>query len=924
MKLQFDANQDYQLEAIQSIVDVFAGQTLESDELSVVKETTQKGQGSFVENMTVGNQLQISPEQITKNVQQIQKRNTLPESEAVLSGGGWGSAQWGTARWGEGGENIKSLKEGNNFTIEMETGTGKTYVYLRTIHELHKNYGFKKFIIVVPSVAIKEGVIKNLQITKDHFATIYGNPKMDYHVWDPRKRGQARAFATNNSLQILIITIDSFAKLADKEEVRGKPNVIYQNSDWGVPMKFIQQTNPIVILDEPQNMETDIRKKAIARLNPLCTLRYSATHKYPYNLLYKLDPVKAYDLGLVKKIEVDSVMSEDSFNSSYLHLIKIDHSGKNGIVAHLELDKDDTRGLQRQIVKVSGGEDLYALTHRDSYRDYIIDRIDFDNQYLEFGNGKVIRVGQRDESLHDEIVKYQIQRTIINHLDKEKKYKKLGIKVLSLFFIDKVANYREYGLNGNAQKGKFAKWFEELYAEMVNKPRYKGIIDYSADSVHNGYFSADKSGKWEDTKGESVQDDTAYSLIMREKEKLLDPSVPLRFIFSHSALREGWDNPNVFQICTINETSSEMKKRQEIGRGLRLPVNTKGERVRDESVNILTVIANESYDSFAKALQSEIESETGVEFEGRIKNQRDRQLVKLKKNYQLDTNFKAIWDRIKYKSSYHVTLSTHDLVLESSKALASSTITSPRITNTLTFIKKIDLEKGLEPSVRESSGKMISDSLITIPDVVGKIEAHTHLTRDTIYQILVSAEMIKNIIINPQQVIDETIRVINQEKQKMMVDGIKYEKVDGSEWDMQLFENQELETYLSNLVEVQNQDKTLYDYVAVDSPNIEGNFAKELDSRDDIKFYFKLPNWFKIETPLGGYNPDWAVIFEGDKRIYFVAETKGTNDINDIKLTPSERFKIICGKAHFDLSERLIYVGPIDSVEKMISKSYAQ
>lgn len=926
MKLQFDANQDYQIDAIQAVVDIFAGQALDTDEFSVVHNTPMLGQTSMLESMTVKNQLLITSSQITKNVHAIQKKNVLPLSSTSPSAQRSaipGVMMPGVGIPGDFGEN--SLSEGNNFTIEMETGTGKTYVYLRTIHELHKTYGFKKFIIVVPSVAIKEGVIKSIDITKEHFATLYNNPKFDYHIWDPRKRGQARIFATNNNLQILIITIDSFAKLADKENIKGKPNVIYQNSDSGIPIDFIQQTNPIVILDEPQNMETPIRKNAIKKLNPLCTLRYSATHVNPYNLIYKLDPVKAYDLGLVKKIEIDSVLSNDSFNGAYLHLLEIKNKGKSGIVAQLEVDREDAGGLQRQLIQVSGGEDLLTLTGRESYRDYIVDRIDLENQSIEFSNGKILFKGQKDESLHDEIVKYQIQRTIINHLDKEKKLAPLGIKVLSLFFIDKVANYRLYNPDGTSTKGKFAQWFEEIYAETIQKPKYQAIYKYDPSTIHNGYFSADKSGKWEDTKGESKQDDSAYNLIMKEKEKLLDSQVPLRFIFSHSALREGWDNPNVFQICTINESSSEMKKRQEIGRGLRLPVNKLGERVRDETINVLTVVANESYESFARSLQSEIEEETGVKFEGRIKNQREKVVVKLKKNYQLDENFKNIWNKIKYKTQYHVRLQTFDLIKRSVAVLKTITISRPLITNIRTRIDKINLEKDLAESglVKDSSGISVHETYISIPDVVGKVESRTHLTRNTIYQILKESGLITQILINPQQVIDESIEVINRVKQQLMVDGIKYEKAENAEWDMQLFESNELETYLSNLVEVQNQDKTLFNYVDIDSPNIEGNFARELDSRNDIKFYFKLPSWFKIETPLGGYNPDWAVVFEGDKRVYFVVETKGTNDLNDIQLSYSERMKIICGRAHFDISPEISYVAPINSVTSLINTTHA-
>lgn len=902
MKIQFEANQEYQLEAIKSVVDIFEGQTLQEDDLyvSVGNKSTAR---ELFEHMAVGNYLlSINNEQLTKNVHAIQKRNNLPLSPAVTVGGAAIPASIPMSL----GTNI--LSDLKNFTLEMETGTGKTYVYLRTIHELYKTYGFKKFIIVVPSVAIKEGVLKNLEITKEHFALLFNNPKMDTHVWNPKKKGQARAFATNDSLQIMVITIDSFTRAE---------NIMHQDSDNGKPIEYIRATNPIVILDEPQNMETDIRKQAISSFNPLFILRYSATHKNPYNMVYKLDPVKAYDLGLVKKIEVDSVLSTNEINNAYIHVVKIEHKGKSDIVVHVEVYKDTLSGIQKSVCKLSPGDDLFDLTNREIYKDYILDRIDTEEQCIEFSNGKIFYVGQRNDSAHEEVMKYQIQRTIENHFEKEKRLRGQGIKVLSLFFIDKVSNYREYIDNG-MQKGKFALWFEEIYKELQTKPKYTGILPFDATEVHNGYFSADKGGTWKDTKGDSQADDDTYALIMKDKERLLNPDVPLRFIFTHSALREGWDNPNVFQICTLNETSSEMKKRQEIGRGMRLSVNTKGLRVRDDSINILTVIANESYEDFAKKLQTEIEEETGVSFGGRIKNKRDRRKLLARKGYMLDDNFKAIWDRIKQKTSYHITFDTNKLIEQAVPLLSEVRITQPKITSTRVRLEITD--DGLSPNVRDTSAAKLqeNDFGVNVPDILNKIQSHTRLTRKTIFTILQQSNKLEDILINPQQVIDETTRILTIVMQQLLVDGIKYEKIDGSFWEMQRFENEELEAYLDNLVEVNNKEKTLYEYVLVDSKTIERPFAKELDSREDVKFYFKLPWWFKIDTPLGGYNPDWAIIFEGDRRIYFVAETKGVSDINDPHLTESEKQKIICGKKHFELFADIIYKAPIQTVQELI------
>ncbi|HSH55981.1 MAG TPA: DEAD/DEAH box helicase family protein, partial [Candidatus Limnocylindrales bacterium] len=604
MILQFESNQQYQLDAIQAVVNAFTGQPRNGDEDTFGGQATLDFAGqqlSLEATNAQGNYLLLTKEQIAKNI------------------------------------GLLDIGQGLHFSIEMETGTGKTYVYLRTIHELHKSYGWKKFIIVVPSVAIREGVLKNLEITRKHFSELYNKPEMNYYVWDAKKRGQAREFATNATLQILVITIDSFAN---------DQNIMNKISDYGRPLDYIKATNPVVIVDEPQNMETDTRRKAIDGLNPLCTLRYSATHKFPYNMLYRLTPVDAYDKGLVKKIEVHSTISEDAFNDAYISLLSLERKNKTSSYAKIEVDKNDERGLQRQVLNVAPGDDLAQLTKRSIYDSYVVEAIDHTEQAIEFSNGKVLYVGQRDEGFRDEILKRQIEITIDDHFEKQKRLNSENIKVLSLFFIDKVANYREYKQDGYT-KGKFAQWFEEAYEKISSKPKYADVMNgLAAEVVHNGYFAADKSGKWKDSKenkGEGAKtkdDDTAYGLIMRDKERLLDMNEPLRFIFSHSALREGWDNPNVFNICTLNESSSEMKKRQEIGRGLRLPVNADGERVRDESINILTVVANESYADFSRKLQTEIEEETGILFgNGRIKKRENRKTVKLQKGKTLNPEF---------------------------------------------------------------------------------------------------------------------------------------------------------------------------------------------------------------------------------------------------------------------------------------------
>ena len=906
MKLKFDPNQQYQLDAIDAVIDVFAGQRkIDGASFGGQEILGFDGQQLSLEAAVArGNILELADDQITRNTHRVQERNGLSRSQILEVGG--------TA-------NGNLLKCGMNFSIEMETGTGKTYVYLRTIHELHEQYGWKKFIIVVPSVAIREGVLKNLEITREHFADLYRKPEMNYYVWDSKKTGQAREFATNATLQIMVITIDSFAKAA---------NIMNKQSDYGRPLDFIRVTSPVVIIDEPQNMETEVRKAAIESLNPLCTLRYSATHKNPYNLLYRLTPVDAYDKYLVKKIEVHSVLSEDSYNDAYVNVVKLERKGKSRIIAHVEVDASDEYGLQRRVVKVSPGDDLAELTGRAVYENYVVERIDFIEQAVEFANGKTVYVGQKDESLREEILKRQIELTIEDHFDKQKQ---LGtnVKVLSLFFIDKVANYREY-TPGGVVKGKFAEWFEEIYQKVAAKPRFAGMLDgLAVEMVHDGYFAKDKIGQWKDsrdTKGEggrTKDDDSAYNLIMKDKERLLDPNEPLRFIFSHSALREGWDNPNVFTICTLNETSSEMKKRQEIGRGLRLPVDINGERVHDQNTNVLTVVANESYADFSRKLQTEIEQETGISFSGRIKNRDDRRRIRLTKSLALSDDFKELWERIKHKTVYRVAFDVDELVRQATKQLVLVEVVRPQIVDTRVRIEQLGAERGFTVSETPGAGVAANIQKVYVPDILSVLEKRTGLTRAMIFAVLDKADVFGKLARNPQQMIDEAARAINRAKQEVMVDGISYQKT-GESYDMCLFENHELEAYLydaamkSGAIAVDNPDKTIYDYVTVDS-EVEYKFMKALEQAGNIRFYVKLPGWFTIPTPLGSYNPDWAVVFDGDERVYFVAETKGVNKINNSHLSASERGKILAARQHF-VEVEVEYVAPVRDLQSALKK----
>lgn len=864
MKLSFESNLSYQQEAIQSVVGLFEGQNAEDSGYSY----TLNEADVFCSIDGIANRLMLSESQILENLQKIQSDNGLPVSDTL---------------------------DGMHFSVEMETGTGKTYVYLRTIYELNRKYGFKKFVIVVPSIAIREGVLKNLQITHEHFQSIYDNIPIRYYVYDSGRISSLRGFATGNNIEILVINIDAFAK---DENIINRPNDKLNGQE---PIRFIQSVNPIVIVDEPQNMESEKRVAAIRNLNPLCTLRYSATHRNKYNLVYSLNPVKAYDLGLVKQIEVDSVLEENSLNGAFVALESITPA-KTKVTAKLTIDRNTKDGVRKKTVSVRTGDDLYPLSNeREIYRNgYIVEEIDASNGCVVFSNGETLYVGERHDDLNDDVMRFQMRRTIEEHLRKELRLNKQGIKVLSLFFIDRVANYRFYDEQGNMVAGKFAKWFEEIYSELIAQPQFQSLNIFPIEQIHNGYFSQDKKGHVKDTNGETQADNDTYNLIMRDKEKLLDMNNPLRFVFSHTALREGWDNPNVFQICTLNETKSEMKKRQEIGRGLRLAVNQDGVRVRDKNINRLTVVANESYNDFAKALQTELHDDCGVDFTGRIKPKRDRKPVKFRKGFEADPLFLEIWDRIKAKTTYRVNYSTADLIRNAAKAVREMPrIVAPTIRAVKTEVALTD--EGVSTNYKgEKVAKGVVDYII--PDFLGYIQNRTELTRSTIWAILEQSGRLDDISANPQLFMDSVVSAIRHVLYDMMIDGIEYHRIGNSEYEMHLFTDNELDIYLNDFThKVSKSEKTIYEeYVPLDSA-VENQFAKDCETSEQVKFYFKLPEWFKIPTPIGSYNPDWAVVFENEKRIYFVAETKDTGtDMPDLnKLHPSEKQKILCGIAHY-------------------------
>ena len=990
MTIKFESNLEYQGEAINSICDIFEGEEIFQSNFSIAPLKDDAGRMFQSFTIGIGNSIKMIEEDMLANIQRIQLRNGLPQST------------------------VQSFKkDGMNFSVEMETGTGKTYVYLKTIFELNRRYGFTKFIIVVPSIAIKEGTKKSLEMTKDHFKSEYENLVYDYFVYDPAKLEQVRSFATADTIQIMVINIDAFRKSFENDDENNKSNIIHRYNDklGHKPIDLIKEANPIVIIDEPQSVDnTDKAKEAIAALNPLCCLRYSATHRNPYNMMYKLDSIDAYELKLVKQIEVATATVEGFQNDAYIDLVKVDN--KSGIKAQVELDIQKKGKVDRKKVWVSQGKDLFDITGRDQYEGYIVEDIWFDGEswYMSFtSNDKVVKQGIPAGSLSDEMVKReQIRMTIEAHLDKELVLNPQGIKVLSLFFLDKVANYRVYDAEGNRQNGKYAQIFEEEYNRLIRKPKYHSLFNELKDrssevsKIHDGYFSIDKRGKasdkkdkfeyFVDTSGKTAKDDDAFNLIMSKKEELLSFDTPLRFIFSHSALREGWDNPNVFQICTLNETTKEVKKRQEIGRGLRLCVNQDGERVKGFEVNTLTVMANESYEAFAKALQNEIEEDTGITFgllykhsfarievdasldepvyldekksnelynyfvekgyvkeeivnkktkeiaakvqdklkidlkENRvdipeefdyikapivkvlkrisgnfmnIKNRGDARKVTFKKEFIIDNeDFKNLWERIKYKTTYSVKLNSERLIEQCARKIWENVIVGKGKFVTRK-IKLAITEGGVqedENTLRESM-RLMDQTVSTLPDIVTYLQNETGLTRQSIAAILQKSDRLEAFKKNPQAFIESVIDIIRNEMRLMLVDGIKYKRIDQDMWCQELFENKELQGYLnSNLLE---SKKSPYDYVIYDSV-VERDMAQRLESSENVKVFTKLPSWFKIDTPLGAYNPDWALVWDdgNEQKLYFVVETKGGLFDNSVKIT--EQAKINCGIKHFE------------------------
>jgi len=880
MEFRFDPSQDYQLEAIAAAADLFEGQPL------VRSQLVAPSGASF---QVIANRLDLDGAAILANLRNVQSKRGIAPDRVLQTI----EAKIETAA----GSSTASFP---NFSVEMETGTGKTYVYLRTAMELFQRFGMRKFIIVVPSIAVREGVWKTLKITERHLKELHSNPPYNFSVYDSANLAQVRTFALSDGLEIMVMTIDAFARAE---------NVIKMAVDQlqgEKPIHLIQAVRPILILDEPQNMESENRIRALTALDPLFALRFSATHRNPYNLIYRLTPFDAYRQGLVKRIEVASVMEEDNANRPFVRIDDIT-SAKRTLTARITIHKQMKGGaIKETTLTIKPNDDLAEKAARAEYQGYVVAEINYGSGFVRFANNVELRKGATVGLEKDAIFEAQIRYTIEEHFRKQARYRDRGIKVLSLFFIDKVDNY---ALDDGLIRKLYIKAFNEL---KVDYPAWRRVDPMK---VQASYFAnrTRKSGVVEffDSSGKSKDDEAQFDLIMRDKERLLSLTEPVSFIFSHSALREGWDNPNVFQICTLREVGSETERRQQVGRGMRLPVEQSGNRVRDAAVNVLTVVASESYERFVAEIQSEIEKEYGVEgVPPPPLNARKKATIKLRKQYMLKSEFKELWKRIKHKTRYAVVIDTEKLISDVVPVLDEATIRKPRIT-----IAKAEMRAGATEDLFEAivqSGARTAINLAgryPLPNLVEIMESlmentspPMRVSRRTLLKIYRRTSKRHAALDNPHEFAVAAVNVVKDKLADQLVSGIKYEK-DGTWYEMTQFDNK-IETWkdlIVKSVQVSGAGGThLYDGVPFESETIEKPFIEALEKRKDVKLYIKLPSWFTVLTPIGEYNPDWAIVLqnEGEKeRLYLVRETKGT--LNLAELRPDERRKIQCGRRHF-------------------------
>ena len=994
MKLQFK-KQQFQLDAVSAIADLFQGQAknagvqymadpgrLKSDEVDLVLDAYRNAP------------IQLSQASIRENVHTMQTRYGLRPSDKLSI-------------------DMIAGREAYNFSIEMETGTGKTYTYIRTIMELNKRYGWLKFVIVVPSVAIREGVLKSLQIMSSHFQMEYGKQPR-YFVYDSSRLGDLDSFANSSDLQIMVINSQAFNK-KEKDLIHSER----ENFRWRRPIDVLAAMNPIMIIDEPQSVEGKQTKERLKDFKPLFTLRYSATHKEKHDMVYRLDAMDAYNQKLVKKIAVKAIEQTGTTGTQgYLYLQEIIPQKTGAPKAKIEFEVKTHSGVKRKLKVVEEPFDLYAESgNLSAYKGMTLSHFDARENKLQVGVTQELYVGEVigevDES---SIRRIQIRETIKSHIEKESKLYNRRIKVLSLFFIDEVAKYKQYDENNDAYNGEYAQIFEEEYRNQVNQfiqtqepTPYRRYLEANLEgnSVHAGYFSVDKVKKSDKTifvdyksasekKNNLSNDIDAYDLIMKDKERLLSFEEPVRFLFSHSALKEGWDNPNVFQICTLKQSSAETRKRQEIGRGMRLAVDQNGIRQDFEllgndvhEINKLTVIANESYDQFARNLQEEIKellADRPVKvdvtlFTNKVLTNQEGQTIRItkeqadsiyfdlirqgyidregqltteyftaKENHQLQLSetlagyedklveilesvyhagqyeienannaviqfsnevnqeniarkeFLNLWKQINRKTSYQVEFDDAELVKHSVDYINEKLVVSkPSFHITQASAADMSKEEGLNFTVAENDRQQeyLTDSqIMTKYDLLGEIADQTGLTRKLVAEILskIYVYQFDKFKQNPEEFILKISKLINEQKASQIIKHIQY-NVLNEEYDMDLFYDNP-ETANRSDDHLLESKKGIYNFVKVDS-NTEKSFKESLEQYEDVRVYVKLPGKFSIATPLGNYNPDWAIAFrEGSvKHIYFVAETKGS--MSSLQLKQAEQAKIACARAHF-------------------------
>ncbi len=826
-------SQPHQTKAINSIIDLFQGQIKQTSDYDI-----------FDGEAVCANNISIDNDTILENLQAIQKLNNIKEKLTSL-------------------DDLETL----DFSIEMETGTGKTYVYIKTILELFSKYGWNKFIIITPSIAIKEGVLNSLNSMQKHFRNEFNFP-YEYFEYDSQRLNSLKHFIRDDNLQIMIMTIDSFKRA---NTILNQP----QEGFVGVPKDSLQKTNPILILDEPQNMESDLSKTSINELNPLFALRFSATHKNYYNLLYSLSPQQSLTQGLVKQIEVWAMSENQTINDIYIDVrnIEIDKKTKRP-VATLELIVKNKDEFVKRSIKIKGNDSLKDRTKNPIYVGFIVDEISFKDSFIQFENGLRLDVNEVNGKVKRQIQQEQITDTIKLHMKKYEEYKKKNIKVLSLFFIDRVANFL------SSEDG----WMEDWFCNEFNrlKLKFESFKSIEAKEVYSSYFSKRKSGFVDELKNNDsdrkLQKET-YNLIMKSKEKLLSFEENTSFIFSHSALKEGWDNPNVFFITTLNDTKSQMRKRQILGRGVRLAVDKYGQRVEDKNINRLTVIVNESFEEFARELQIQNDA-SGIDGSSINNAKKD----KIKSTIKLDwleqnKEFKALWEKIKTKTIFELTLDTSEYKKQ--------------------VIKKLNLIETREKKIIKQFGNVedgyISDEKNitldfeeTLPNIINIIEKSIGISRQTIIEILNKVDL-KPFIKNSDEYIKQALYAFDDAKHDILIDGIEYKQTN----DYYEFTNifpQEQEGY-----DLEKCIKGLYTYEQYDSI-IEQEFIK---CSNKFKFFTKLPIRFKIKTPLGNYTPDFAVIKLDKSEGSFIVETKGSELDRDLKGV--EAWRIAYAKKHFEL-----------------------